>query len=147
MGFYITQRDKIFLQALLTGTGIILFWRGLWQIADNIPIIENNYVSLFLGLLVLTLSGRVFTEFAAGPGYEVTEYLSKLRAKHPKEQYGLYRILYFDKLSNQLHEVSLSEIIDIEHDSIIVKVGNREYFIPSHRVRKVFKGKKVLWQK
>ena len=35
---------------LLTGVGLILFWRGIWQISEEI---FSKHISLILGLVIL----------------------------------------------------------------------------------------------
>ena len=48
---------------LVTGSiGVILFWRGVWALADGTPILENPWVSLFLGLVILVLSHQFYRE-------------------------------------------------------------------------------------
>lgn len=59
----VTKRDKDYLLLLIGGSGIILFWRGIWHLADVTPIVENPFVSLFLGLLILTITGFIWREF------------------------------------------------------------------------------------
>ena len=59
----VTKRDKEYVTLLVAGTGIVLFWRGVWHLADITPVVENPFVSLFLGLLILTLTGFVWREF------------------------------------------------------------------------------------
>lgn len=42
--------------------GVILFWRGIWSLADATPIIENPWVSLFVGLFLLVVSHQFYRE-------------------------------------------------------------------------------------
>ncbi len=50
-------RKRPFAFALLGGTGVVLFWRGVWHIADEIPLLQNAYVSLVIGIGILFVSG------------------------------------------------------------------------------------------
>ena len=59
----LSETDKQFLMSLVYAAGIILFWRGIWVVADFLPVIKNGFVSLFLGLLILTLTGYIYKEF------------------------------------------------------------------------------------
>lgn len=61
--FRVTRKDKQYLALLVAGTGIVLFWRGIWHLADITPVVENPFVSLFLGLLILTITGFIWREF------------------------------------------------------------------------------------
>jgi len=58
--FKISPRDKRFLFAFAGVTGVVFFWRGAWEVIDIIPIINNPFVSLFIGLFILTLSGFIY---------------------------------------------------------------------------------------
>ncbi len=49
------------LYAFIGGTGTILFWRGLWHIADDINL--NNIISLMLGMIILVITGVFVSEF------------------------------------------------------------------------------------
>ena len=59
----VTKKDKQYVSLLVAGTGIVLFWRGIWALADITPVIENPFVSLFLGLAILTFTGFIWREF------------------------------------------------------------------------------------
>ncbi len=50
-------RRRPFIYAILGGTGVILFWRGVWELADRTPIISNPVVSIFVGLGILAVTG------------------------------------------------------------------------------------------
>ena len=49
------------LYAFIGVTGTILFWRGLWHIADDINL--NNIISLMLGMIILVITGVFVSEF------------------------------------------------------------------------------------
>lgn len=49
------------LYALLGGIGIVLFWRGVWHIADDINI--SSSVSLIIGTIILLMTGVFVYEF------------------------------------------------------------------------------------
>lgn len=53
------------LYAIIGGFCIVLFWRAVWIIADQTPLISNPYVSLFLSISVLLATG-LFTAFFIG---------------------------------------------------------------------------------
>ncbi len=60
--FKITPKDKKFLFALLGGIGLVFFWYGAWETIYMIPIINNPLVALFIGLLILTISGIIYSQ-------------------------------------------------------------------------------------
>ncbi|MBA4454652.1 MAG: hypothetical protein H2B05_06895 [Nitrosopumilaceae archaeon] len=44
---FLTKRTLLL---LLTGVGIVLFWRGIWEVSAEY---FSEYVSLFVGLMIL----------------------------------------------------------------------------------------------
>ena len=53
----------IFFYAFLTGAGIILFWRGIWHTADSLPFLQNSYVSIGVGAILLLAIGTLISSF------------------------------------------------------------------------------------
>lgn len=51
------SRYKLIMTILAT-IGVVLVWRGIWYIADGLPVISTSLVSLFLGILILWLIKR-----------------------------------------------------------------------------------------
>ncbi len=49
--------------AFLTGAGIILFWRGVWHAADSTPILQNSFVSIIVGTILLLLIGTFVSSY------------------------------------------------------------------------------------
>src|SRR3972149_1911850 len=127
---HISPSDKHYLYALVTLVGVIFFWRGTWEIMDTIPLIDNLYVSLFLGLLIMTFSGVIFREF--NPEEEPLTPLMELMKdtmKHPIHKRKTYLVLYHDELTNKNHQIGHADILDIEHNYVIVEQQGREFFI------------------
>lgn len=52
------QKHRFFFP-LVSAIGVILVWRGLWDIFDQIPIISYSAISLSLGLIILWAFNRV----------------------------------------------------------------------------------------
>ena len=50
--------------ALIGSTAIVLFWRGVWMIADDIPFLTGP-VSIFLSVVILLVTG-LFVSFFIG---------------------------------------------------------------------------------
>ncbi len=40
--------------------GVILIWRGVWEIVDGVAIINNPYLSFVVGLVLVVASGIFF---------------------------------------------------------------------------------------
>jgi peptidoglycan hydrolase CwlO-like protein len=47
--------------AFIGGVGVVLFWRGVWHLADDISM--ASAVSLFLGTFILLITGIFVSEF------------------------------------------------------------------------------------
>jgi len=143
---HISETDKHFLVSLVYATGIIIFWRGVWGIADEIPILSNVFVSFFIGLLILTLTGFIYREF--------DPLGSKLKRIH-KMLHGIadeaakgkrYLIEYYDGIAKRTVTFAARDIHRIEERMIIVNKSGREVHIPFKRLTRVFLGKTVVWK-
>src|SRR3989344_3609407 len=49
------------LYALLGGVGVVLFWRGVWHIADEASL--NSFLSIMLGTIILLITGIFVSAF------------------------------------------------------------------------------------
>ncbi len=47
--------------AFVGGTGVVLFWRGLWHLADDLKM--NSVTSFVIGTIILLLTGVFVSEF------------------------------------------------------------------------------------
>jgi hypothetical protein len=47
--------------ALIGGTGIVLFWRGVWHTADDLSL--GSGISLVIGIVILVVTGLFVSEF------------------------------------------------------------------------------------
>lgn len=56
------SRHPIF-YGFLTGIGIVLFWRGVWHTADSLLVIQNSWVSMLLGSVLLLAIGTFVSSF------------------------------------------------------------------------------------
>lgn len=58
---------KARLEAFLVGSAIILFWRGVWNLADNYLFpehpIESAFASMFIGIGILILFHKFVNQF------------------------------------------------------------------------------------
>ena len=61
------RRLKKVSEAMAVGTGIIMFWRGLWLLADTYLYPNDAWVSatisLFIGILILLLTRSFVKQF------------------------------------------------------------------------------------
>ncbi|VVB81798.1 Uncharacterised protein [uncultured archaeon] len=148
MSFYTLREEDIqFLYSLLYATGIILFWRGIWGIADFTPLLKNVYFCFFVGLLILTLTGYMYKEF--DPFSQRYRKIQKLihNVVSLTRQGQPHEIYYYDEVGKHDHKLLPGKIKRIEHDYIVIDEKGHEQFIPMHRISRVHKGKQVIWKR
>ena len=146
--FIIRESDKHFLLALIAVTGVVFFWRGLWGVLDIIPIFSNFFVSLAVGLAIMTFSGIIYREFM--PEEEpLTPVLDIIKDvfKHPIETRKQYIIEYYDDLLKTHKKITHALIKKLEHMYLVVERKGEEVFIPIHRKHKINNEGKILFQK
>ncbi len=57
------KKDCRHTMLLIAGAvGVILFWRGVWALADMMPVIENPWVSFLAGIFIIVLSHQLYRE-------------------------------------------------------------------------------------
>lgn len=66
------------IEAFLVGAAVILFWRGIWNLADHYLFPNYSdlsaFASLIIGLTILMLSGHFVNEFIDDAVEEADEY-------------------------------------------------------------------------
>ncbi len=144
---HLSDQDKTFLMSLAYATGIILFWRGIWEGSAEIPILDNAWVSLFLGLTILTLTGWIYTQFDAF-SLRTNRLLNALTNVIHDETKGVkHFISYFDELTNKHHRVAVSHVRRVEQHHVVIEKDGREFFVPVHRISAMHRGKTLVWKK
>ncbi|MFH1376622.1 MAG: hypothetical protein ABIH25_03210 [Candidatus Woesearchaeota archaeon] len=57
------NKSKTIFMAIIVGLGIVLFWRGVWQLLNVYLFPQNyelsNWISLIVGLIILIATGRL----------------------------------------------------------------------------------------
>lgn len=146
--FTIRESDKHFLLALLAVTGVVFFWRGAWGILDITPVLNNFFVSLAIGLAIMTFSGIIYREFM--PEEEpLTPVLDILKDifKHGLEKRKQYIIEYYDDALKTHKKITHALIKKLEHTYIVIERNGEEFFIPAHRIHKINNEEKIFFQK
>ncbi|RMD57471.1 DUF504 domain-containing protein [Candidatus Woesearchaeota archaeon] len=145
--FYtLREEDKHFLASLLYATGLILLWRGIWEVSYELPLLENVYFTLFVGLLILTLTGYIYREFdpLSGRTVRLAKLLNTIIGS--EERGGKFSIKYFDKIKGKELPLQIPKIVSIEGEMIIFKENGRERFVPFNRITKITKSGKIIWK-
>jgi len=142
----LSDSDKHFLVSLLYASGIIMFWRGIWGIADITPLLDNVFVSFFIGLLVLTLTGIIYREFdpleqKLGRISRLLEHIVSEKKAHE------YDIHYYDEILNKQQKVNAIHFRRMEYSYLVIKKHEKEFFIPVQRVVQVCQKGKSIWKK
>ncbi|HLF54405.1 MAG TPA: hypothetical protein VI612_01665 [Candidatus Nanoarchaeia archaeon] len=148
MKFYrLREEDRQYLYSLLYATGIILFWRGVWEVSYELPLLKNVYFALFVGLLILTVTGYMYREF--DPFSRRLLKVNKLLhdVVNLSKQGQPHEIYYYDEVGKDHHVLNPHKIRKIEHDFIVFEEKGHEVFIPTHRITRIHKGKQVIWKR
>lgn len=145
--YTLREEDKQFLSSLLYATGIILFWRGIWEVSYDIPLLRSPAFSLATGLLIITLTGYLYREFDP-----LSQRLHRIgRLLHDvvtrSKQGEPHEIYYYDQIGKHHHKLMPHKITKIEHDFVIFEEKGHEVFIPMHRIMRVHKGNQVIWKR
>ena len=140
------EQDKHFLWSIFGATGIILFWKGIWEGIGGLPYIEEPWVSLFIGLSMLTFSGLIFKEFDPLGSLEKST-LKILHQIHNHPQKHQFHLKYHDKLKNKDILIKGNQIRHIEKNHIIIEHQNgQEFFLPIPRIKEILHQNKTYWK-
>ncbi|MBI2668321.1 DUF504 domain-containing protein [Candidatus Woesearchaeota archaeon] len=140
------EQDRHFLWSLFSATGLILFWRGIWESSAAFPYMEAPFFSLFIGTTMLVLSGLIFREFDPLGGLDKA--VNKvLMAVHNHPQKHLFHIKYHDKVTKQDFAVEASRLKAVEKDHLVFEDANgKEFFIPAHRITEIMYQGQTHWR-
>lgn len=145
--YRLREEDKKFLWAMLTGIGIILFWRGVWEVSYEIPLLENVFFVLFVGLFIITVTGFMYRQFDVFGQqiYILQRHLHEVKRETKRGKN--YTIHYYDSIKKDTHKLPSKNIYDIEPEFIVVEEKKHEHIIPLTRITKIMKGKETIWRK
>ncbi len=145
MAFKLRETDRHFLLSLVAATGVILFWKGLWDGVGSLWILQSPWVDLFVGLAILTFSGLIFAQFDPLGGIEggVMSAVQKI-AVHPRKHEFI--IKYYDNIQKKDIEISAKNIRQIEKNILSLHEKGKEIFIPLHRVKSIHRFGKTIWR-
>lgn len=140
------EQDKHFLLSIVVATGIILFWKGIWEGIGGLPVIGSPWVSLFVGFAILTFSGILFKEFDPLGGLERTrEKMMQMINEHPKKHE--FHIIYHDKIKKQDIKIHAKDLKGIEKNFLVISnKSGQELFVPIHRVKEILHNSKSYWK-
>lgn len=143
----ITKEDiKKYFWALLGAIGMIFFWAGVWDGIGTLPFIENIWISLIVGLAILTFSGTIYKEFDPLKEMEEAVHL-QLHKVHSHPQKKEFHIKYYDRIKKKHLLLRGDSIRRIEKGFIVFHdERGEENFIPGHRVSEILHKGKSYWK-
>ncbi len=125
--------------------GVVFFWAGVWDGLGSLPYISNPWISLLIGVVMLTLSGFIFKGTSPIFGGEKTA-LSELRKVHSHPRKHEFHIRYKDRIQRKEVLLQANTLKDIEKEFLVFLQGNKEMFVPVHRVTEILHKGKRHWK-
>lgn len=140
------EQDRHFLWSLFGAVGLILFWRGVWELPAELPFNDLPWISLFIGLCILTLTGLVFREFDPLGGLEksLSRTFRHINNSHDKENYLL--IYHHPELKKNV-EINGSRLRAVEKEYLVFEdAKKKEFFIPFDHITEILHKGKLYWR-
>ena len=115
--------------------GVVFFWAGTWDGIGHISFLKIPWVSLGIGIILLSISGIIFkdeTKLAEKTAHSV---LSEVHHHPQREQ---FHIKYNDKIKKQHITIRADQIKSIEKGFLVLEAKKGvETFVPIHRVTEI----------
>jgi len=126
--------------------GVVFFWAGTWDGLGYIhPIISNPWLSLVLGITMLSLSGVIFKD--ANPLWEVEKPVkSEARKVHRHPQKDEFHFKYEDRIKNKELLFHAEKLKRVEKEFLVFLDKGKEVFVPLHRVTEILRKRKTHWK-
>ncbi|MBI4980346.1 DUF504 domain-containing protein [Candidatus Woesearchaeota archaeon] len=141
-----TERIKKYFWSIFGAIGIIAFWAGVWEGIGGLPYLEKSWISLLVGLILLTISGLIYRQF--DPLGEVEKSVHKtlhMVHRHPRKEE--FHIKYHDRMKKKEIFLNTRQLKNIEKGFLVFTGKNgKEEFIPIHRVTHISHREKTLWK-
>ena len=140
------EKLKRYFWALFGAVAIIAFWAGVWDGVGYLPYLENPWLSLAIGLVILVSSGYLFKEFDPLEDAEI-KITNLIRGIHKDPKKHEYHIKLHDKVKRKDILFEAKHLKDIEKGFLVfmVKEG-KEIFVPIHRVKEIMHKGKSFWK-
>ncbi len=142
-----TETLKKYGLSLIAFIAIVLFFDGVYGGIGGLPIIEEWWASITIGLTMLALSGFVYK--LSEPLDSIEEIASS--ALHPLSDHPEkhnFSIIYMDKVAKKNLNLPLHNLIKVDAKSAIFKNElGQEIFIPLSRITHAMYKDKIHWQR
>ena len=125
--------------------GTLFFWAGMWDGLGSIGFLKNPFISMAIGLTLLSLSGVIFKD--ANPLWEVEKPV-KAEAKkvhhHPLKHE--FHFKYEDHLKKKELTIHAGKLKRVEKEFLVFLDKGKEVFVPLHRVTEILHKGKTHWK-
>ena len=133
--------------SMLGFIGIVLFFDGVYNGIGGLPIIENWYVCLTIGLTMLVCSGSIYKLSATFESIEemTTNVIKEIHA-HPERHE--FHIIYDDKVAQKKIPLHALKIKRIEKGFIVFQgEQGQDVYIPLNRISHTLYKGQMHWDK
>ena len=125
--------------------GTLFFWAGMWDGLGSLGFLKNPFISMAIGLTLLSLSGVIFKD--ANPLWEVEKPV-KAEAKkvhhHPLKHE--FHFKYEDHLKKKELTIHAGKLKRVEKEFLVFLDKGKEVFVPLHRVTEILHKGKTHWK-
>ena len=116
--------------------GVVFFWAGTWDGLGTLPYLENPWISLSIGLIMVLLSKTVFAQVdPVKKAEEAAQAVLQQIHLHPRKHE--FHIKYHDKISQKELLIRGDKFKSLEKGFLLLEGKGQEEFIPIHRVTEV----------
>ena len=126
--------------------GVVFFWAGIWDGIGGLLYLKNPWVSLIIGLILLSLSKFIFKDanpFGGDSERAIHQVLKKVK-NHPEKHQ--FHIKYVDHILRKEQTLGIKYLKDLEKNFLVFLDKEKEIFIPLHRITAVTHKGKDHWR-
>jgi multisubunit Na+/H+ antiporter MnhG subunit len=98
--------------ALIAGVAIVMFWRGVWQVTDSLPMLHYPFISLILSIITMLLTGT-FVSFFIGDQILLSGLKHEKRVAEKTEKDVAQEETELAKMLGRLHFIE-KDIVEIK---------------------------------
>ncbi len=140
------DETKRYLWYFLGILGIVFFWAGIWDGIGGLLYLKNPWISLIIGLILLSLSKIIFKEanpFGDDSEKTIHQIIKKVRG-HPDRH--RFHIKYTDHIRGKEQTMGMKNLKELEKNFLVFLDKEKEVFIPLHRITAVTHKGKYHWR-
>lgn len=142
----LAQKIKQYFWSIFGAIGIIAFWAGVWDGIGGLPFLQSPWISLLVGMAMLTFSGLIYKQFSPLEEMEksVNDALHQVHIHPQKEE---FHIKFHDRMLKKDVLMKAEHLRNIEKGFLVfAEKSGKEIFVPVHRVTEVLRKNKLFWK-